>query len=109
MLARYPRLVLLLVTALLLALTLTPVSGPGSGSISFDIIGFRGIADALVNVLLFIPFGAAAAACFTGKARPVLAGAVLSLVIESAQLMVPGRFVSPADVTFNTTGAALGM
>lgn len=98
--------------AVILLLTLAPVDAPGGTeplSLSLRFGGFRGLADSIANVLLFVPFGMAAAACLRGAARPVIAGLVLSLGIEVAQLLVPGRYASPWDVAFNTAGAAVGV
>jgi hypothetical protein len=94
---------------LILALTLAPADAPGTAfRLDFEFTGFRFGADAIVNVLLFLPFGAAGALCL-GARRAVLTGLALSLGIELAQLLVPGRYTSPSDVVFNTAGAALGV
>ena len=70
--------------------------------------GTRGLADVLGNVMLFAPLGAALA--WTGRRvwRATLIGAVLSITIETAQLVVPGRYATLSDVLTNTAGAALG-
>lgn len=72
-------------------------------------------ADAIANVLLFIPFGVAAGLLVTGRttrriALTVAAGAAISLAIELAQLtgIVAGRVASPLDVATNTIGALAG-
>lgn len=76
-------------------------------------------ADAIANVLLFIPFGVAAGLLVAGRTtrRVTLtvvligaAGAAISLAIELAQLtgIVAGRVASPLDVATNTTGALAG-
>ena len=64
--------------------------------------------DLLRNVVLFIPLGAAWGA---RGARPtlVLAGALaLSVLLELAQLAIPGRYSSPWDTLGNTAGAGFG-
>lgn len=91
-------------TLLILALTLAPTSAQPTRPIS--LFPSQGTADALANVLLFLPWGMAAA---TILARPVLAGFALSCLIELVQLGLPSRFTSPADLLFNTLGAAAGV
>lgn len=105
------RLLLGLATLVILVLTLSPADSEGgveSFSVALRMAGFRGLADSVANILLFAPFGAAAAACFPGWLRPILAGAGLSAGVELVQLFVPGRYSSPWDLLFNTVGAALG-
>jgi hypothetical protein len=70
--------------------------------------GERGLADAILNVFLFIPLGAALALRGTPARRTLLAGAVVSLAVEVLQHLVPGRDPNPADVLFNTLGTGLG-
>ncbi|PVC65411.1 hypothetical protein DBP18_31325 [Streptomyces sp. CS081A] len=64
------------------------------------------------NVLLLVPFGAAAAFLWSGRRRVLktaLAGAVFSLIVEVAQYVLSlGRVSSVDDVLLNTAGAALG-
>jgi hypothetical protein len=98
--------------AVILALTLVPTAPPSDGGaalVSLEVRGLRGLADLVANILLFVPFGAAAAACLRGWRGPLLAALGLSLGIEVLQLAVPGRFTSPGDVAFNVSGAALGV
>jgi VanZ family protein len=98
------------ITLVILVLTLTPVPGPQPDSpFALEITALRGAADAAANILLFIPFGVAAALVLRGS-RPVFLAAVgLTLFVEVAQLLIPGRFTSPGDVAFNTLGATLGL
>lgn len=98
--------------AVILVLTLAPVDALGgteSLSLTIRFRGFRGLADSIANLLLFVPFGIATAACMRGRLSPVIAGLALSVVIELAQLVVPGRYTSLWDVIFNTAGAAVGV
>jgi VanZ family protein len=75
--------------------------------------GGRG--DLLANLALYAPLGFFAAASLVG-ALPravvvpfvVLAGAMLSGVVEFAQFHVPGRTSSLWDIYLNTAGCALG-
>ncbi len=72
--------------------------------------------DALLNVLLFIPFGFGLAQKLRGRGQPraatvarVLAvGALLSYGIEFLQIYIPGRDSGWEDVLTNGTGAAVG-
>jgi hypothetical protein len=72
---------------------------------SFDIVG---------NLLLLGPIAIVAtvrqwhARIPTAPWRIPLACALLSLMIETVQIYVDGRFPSPRDVLLNTTGAAIG-
>lgn len=93
-------------------LTLTPVprfGDPAEPLSPFCLIcGNRGTADAILNVLLFTPLGLAS----MGRQRPLrsalLAGVLVSLSIELAQLFVPGRYATLADVVWNGLGAPVG-
>lgn len=81
-----------------------------------DVLSFRfcivcgsyGSANLAVNVLLFIPLGAALAYAGTRPAGVLLLGAAISLIIELAQAWIPGRYSSLADVIANGIGAGLG-
>jgi hypothetical protein len=87
--------------------TLTP--NPETGAwplISCMLCGPRGLADALLNVVLFVPLGMVAAMGGAGVA--VAAGGLLSMAVEAAQSLIPGRHPSPGDILFNTLGAAVG-
>ncbi len=71
--------------------------------------------DAVLNVVLYVPFGLAAAA-FAGRfvSRPAavaiafLLGTLLSAAMELLQAYVPGRVTSLADLATNALGALLG-
>jgi hypothetical protein len=68
------------------------------------------LTDAIGNVVLFIPLGAALTRFGSGVWRSALIGSAVSLVIESLQYagLPPGRTTSLADWVMNTSGAALG-
>lgn len=67
----------------------------------------RGI-EPLANVLLFIPFGYAAARL--GRSRLLLlAPFVLTLAIELAQIVLPDRASDPRDLVANAIGAGIGI
>jgi hypothetical protein len=72
------------------------------------VCGTRGWADALANVLLFAPLGAALVAARRTGARPIAYGCALSCAVELAQTVIPGRDPSFGDVCFNTLGTAMG-
>jgi hypothetical protein len=72
------------------------------------VCGERGVADVLVNIILFLPFGAGCGLHGWSVRRGLLAGALLSAMVEFVQLVTPGRDPSLGDVLFNTTGAGLG-
>jgi hypothetical protein len=82
----------------------------GSADIACLICGDGGLADAIVNVILFIPLGAAAG--LTGRSTLVALaiGAALSASVELAQIsLIPGRDASIGDLVFNTLGAVAGV
>lgn len=92
-----------------LAATLSPIAGEEPEHwLSCVVCGDRGIADVLVNVLLFLPLGAALAAAGVPLRRCVLGGALLSAGVELAQLYLPGRDPSLGDVVSNSLGSGLG-
>ncbi|MGH7529179.1 MAG: VanZ family protein [Gemmatimonadales bacterium] len=96
--------------AAILAATLLPVAGAEPGVWHSCIVcGDRGTADVLVNILLFLPLGAALAVAGVPLSRCVLGGALLSAGIEVAQFYVPGRDPSLGDVLANTLGSGLGV
>ena len=68
--------------------------------------------DLLLNVVLFLPFGFIARRTPGGARgnvlRVVLAGALLSAAIETAQLFLAPRFSSVSDVVANSLGAGGG-
>jgi VanZ like family len=82
----------------------------GGGNIGCLICGERGLADAIVNVILFMPLGAAAALAGRSTLVALAIGAALSGSVEFAQMtLIPGRDASVGDLVFNTLGAAAGV
>jgi len=73
---------------------------------SGEIIGQ--LADAIRNVVLFLPIGAGIMAWRRSVLVAVGLGISLSLSLELAQQLVPGRYSSPVDLATNSLGAALG-
>lgn len=92
-----------------LAATLHPSGTEGaSGWDGCVLCGGRGLADALLNVLLFLPLGASLARLRISARIGLPLAAALSAGVEVAQLAVPGRDPSPPDLLFNVAGAVLG-
>jgi len=97
------------VIGLILAATLWPSPERPSESFAFCIAcGSRGIADALLNVALFFPWGVIGAWSSRSFRRAVVTGFLLSVFVELAQTVIPGRDPSLSDVIFNSIGALLG-
>lgn len=66
--------------------------------------------DILLNILLFLPLGAALRWRGVARWRALVAGAVLATFIETMQAtVVPGRDPTLGDILSNTTGTAVGI
>jgi hypothetical protein len=101
-------------TGLILLLTLSPA--PPSTALPEDlpaalclVCGYRGGADGILNVLLFLPLGFALT---TATAKPLrVVGLVfgLSLGIEVLQEVIPGRYAGLGDIVYNTVGGGIGV
>ena len=102
---------LLLIWAGLVALiTLVPGaegSGLGSDPSLCLFCGSRGTADAILNIVFFMPFGFLLAPG-ASVGRVALLGLGLSIGIEVAQEILPGRYSTLGDLVWNATGALLG-
>lgn len=95
--------------AFILGATLAPVGTEFQPDfVSCILCGSRNWADAVSNLLLYAPLGAALV--WNGRVgwRPVFSAFLLSACIELSQTIIPGRDPSLGDVTFNTLGAAAG-
>lgn len=89
--------------------TLTPFPGARQPDfIGCIVCGDRGVADALVNLILFMPLGAALLMNGRVGLRAVGVAGIVSAGIEFVQIFIPGRDPSLGDVCFNTLGAAVG-
>jgi VanZ family protein len=100
---------LVLSVAVILLLTLPP--GPSTEAVPSPMClrcGDTPLRDTLLNVLFFVPFGAAVAATGWRGPRAALAGFLLSAMIELLQAFVPGRVSSLRDVLANGLGALSG-
>lgn len=110
---RIRRLALATAVALIVTATLAsrrPAAGWESGR--FDVClfcgGYGGL-DALNNVLLFLPFGAAAAAVGWRLIGTTAMATALAAAVELIQLtVVTGRYAGLGDILFNTGGALAG-
>lgn len=70
--------------------------------------GERWLADALANVALFLPFGAALSLGRLPMPRIVVIGCLCSALVEATQIAIPGRDANITDVIANTAGTWLG-
>jgi VanZ family protein len=70
--------------------------------------GRRWLADGLLNLLLFVPFGFAVSWNCRSVLKTAALGLLLSTAIEIAQLWIPGRDSSLSDILFNTAGSLVG-
>ena len=104
--------IVVIVVAILLVTLSSSGGGDGGGvsgsfSFSFD-LGRRGVGDAILNFLLFVPLGIAVA----WNGRPVstagLSGLVLASLVEILQTVLPGRDPALSDIILNTAGAMAG-
>jgi len=96
---------------LVLVLTLAPVETTESAIPGTCIwCGHFSLADAILNVLLFVPLGYVLG--LRGRRAPWRAWAGLTLLaaaIEITQIFLPGRFPTLSDVVANSAGAAIGL
>ena len=101
----------LVMLALALVSTLGPVKGPDPGTFQWCVVcGERGSADALANMLLFLPLAIGLVWSGASAPRTILLAFLLSASLEFVQLrLVPGRDATLGDVVWNTVGAALGV
>lgn len=103
-----------LAAAALLAIgvaTLTPLPGapPVVAPRLCVFCGELGGTDFILNVLLFIPLGAALRLAGLSRVRVVLVAALATLTVESLQfLVITGRDASLGDLLSNALGGALG-
>jgi hypothetical protein len=72
------------------------------------ICGLVGGVSAILNVFMFVPLGIGLALAGWPAKRALLAMCALSVLIETAQLAIPGRDSTLGDVLTNSLGGALG-
>src|SRR5690606_5692349 len=95
---------------LIALLTLLPSGSPESSAPTLCLLcSERSLADALLNVALFVPFGAALYAATGSLGRATVWAAAFSSGIEVTQIWIPGRDSNPADLIINVLGAAVGV
>ncbi len=103
-----------IVSGVLVGLVLIATLRPGSLSKEAWIHGCLicgpyGAADTLRNLLLFLPLGLALSQTLKSPRQAALAILLLTIGIEVAQLVIPGRDSNPGDVVFNTLGGLVGI
>lgn len=93
-------------------LTLTPAprsDNPDEAMSRYCLVcGDRGPADAILNLLFFVPLGLALAYRRRRVRDALVAGIALSAAVELAQIFVPGRYPTFGDVLWNGLGAVAG-
>lgn len=72
------------------------------------ICGTRGSADAVLNLLLFVPLGFLVASRGRRPAVGLLVGLGVSSLIEGSQLFLAGRHAGLSDLVWNSSGAFVG-
>lgn len=94
----------------MLVATLTPGDTPTPPSPFCIICGSQGIADAICNIGLFVPVGAAMVILGAAPSRAMLLASALSAFAEGMQAtVVTGRDASVGDVLFNSIGGVIGV
>jgi hypothetical protein len=90
-------------------LTLQPVANSITTAGWCVLCGPLGGTDAVLNVILFAPFGAALFLTTRRWLLTAAAGLIITILIEALQWrIIPGRDASLGDVIANTAGTALG-
>jgi len=101
------RLVTGLSLATILALTLYPTRSR-TAEWTCIFCGTFSVADAILNVLLFVPFGAGLALMRVPLKRSLFVAILVPIAIELAQSGIPGRDASIGDLITNTFGCGIG-
>lgn len=97
-------------------LPLSNWNGSAGGLAAFlamDIVEFTTPLDALLNLIIYMPFGLVCASLVPGRpgTRILLAtllGSGFSCAMEFGQTFFPGRYPSLADLGLNTVGSFVG-
>jgi VanZ family protein len=115
---------LLLSFGIIIAATLTPLRGAfagdvGSGTCDLSRLGPASVEelqtdrDALLNMLIFVPFGLAIGLCPRSRPKTTIVAVAIALpfAIEAIQLLVPAlaRGCQSADVADNLVGLVVGI
>jgi hypothetical protein len=88
--------------------TLMPEPTDNFGSHFCLVCGSVGGVSAVLNVFLFVPLGIGLVLSGWSAKRALIAACALSVLIETAQLAIPGRDSTLGDVLTNSFGGALG-
>jgi hypothetical protein len=105
--SRCSRIALALAVLVVAGATLLQGSGPVTGGWCL-LCGEHGTADAIRNVVLFLPVGATALVATGSILLATAIASGISLLAEIAQLGIPGRGASLGDLVFNTLGGVIG-
>jgi hypothetical protein len=89
--------------------TLMPQPDDTIGSHFCLVCGLVGGVSAILNVFLFVPLGIGLALSGWSAKRALIGMGALSVLIEIAQLGIPGRDSTLGDVLTNSLGGALGL
>jgi VanZ family protein len=91
--------------------TLYPLSAASQHPLRWCIVcGQFGGRDVILNILLFVPFGAGLRLSGMRTLPALVTVAVLTITVELLQYaVIPGRDASGSDVAMNTLGGVLGM
>jgi VanZ like protein len=71
--------------------------------------GEKSVLDAILNVLLFIPFGMGMRLAGISRRRAFAIGLVTTITVELLQIWIPGRDTSLGDVLSNSLGGFIGI
>ncbi len=89
---------------------MTPAHGADQPFSFCVLCGNEAVADAIANVLMFLPLGVAFASLSSRRWTVVAGAALFSTAVEMTQAYaIPGRDGALGDIVFNTVGAALGV
>ena len=93
----------------ILVVTLSPGRAGERAPFSFAFDpGRRGVSDAILNILLFVPLGVAIGWSRRGAIAAGRVGLLLATIIEVAQTILPGRDPALSDIVLNTAGTIAG-
>lgn len=91
-------------------LTLTPQYAATQAPPSWCLLcGAQSVLDAVLNVILFIPFGMGLRLAGISRRRAYAIGLVTTITVELLQLYIPGRDTSLGDIVTNSTGGLIGI
>ena len=98
------------IVGVILVATLAPAGATATSPFGCVLCGEFGLADAIKNVILFMPLGIALTLHGMPNGRAIMIGVLLSAGIEALQVsVIPGRDASLGDLFTNTAGTAVGI